>query len=148
MNTETKLAKKRGPKPSGVEKVVYYRRVVPALVEKLDAVLLPPDDGSMLVKDRLEAREYIGAALKEDDEEAMGIAIELAGVNKKLIAMTKDYEFYYARCEELELKLVAANRDMEDCLAMAEEEKTKYWRNRCLMVEAAIKAKSNEFNQE
>lgn len=32
-------AKKRGPKPKGILKVVYYRRVLPEMVERLDDLL-------------------------------------------------------------------------------------------------------------
>ncbi len=39
----TYMNTKPGPKPSGVEKVVYYRRVVPDMVKKLDEFLFGPD---------------------------------------------------------------------------------------------------------
>lgn len=141
MNTETKLAKKRGPKPSGIEKVVYYRRVVPAMVDRLDAVLMPPDDGSMLVKDRVEAVSYAGKAIKEDDK-------EFNEIKKQLEAMTASYLGEVEKVAAIQGRLDLAGQEMDQIVNWTEDEKTKYWRNKCFMLEAAIKAKSNEFNQE
>lgn len=36
---ELPITKKRGPKPSGIEKVVYYRRVKPELIPALDYIV-------------------------------------------------------------------------------------------------------------
>jgi hypothetical protein len=49
---------------------------------------------------------------------------------------------------KLELKVVAANQESEGVAAWTEDEKTKYWRDRAMRCEAALKAKGGEFNQE
>jgi len=122
--------KKRGRPALG--NVLFAKRVSPAMAEVLRSIAEGGPRTLEVPSGPVEKKVLI-----EDDK-----------LRKDLENMTKAYTDAYNKCEELSLQLVAANRDMEDCLAMAEEEKTKYWRNRCLTVEAAIKAKSNEFNQE
>lgn len=141
MDTQITLAKKRGPKPSGVKKVVYYRRVTPELVERLDAVLLPPDDGSMMVKDRIEVSAAVIRSIVEDQS-------ELAAIKKQLEAMTASYVDECDQVAALKLKLDLLNSEFDDCLAMTEDDKAKYWRDRAMRTEAMLKAKGGEFNQE
>ena len=77
-----------------------------------------------------------------------GVLVDDGKLRKQLDAMTKDYQFYYDRCEELELKVVAANQEAEAIAAWTEDEKMKYWRDRAMRCEAALKSKGGEFNQE
>ena len=93
-------------------------------------------------------RDSVPAVVKVMAEQANPVVVEDGKLRKQLEAMTKDYQFYYDRCEELELKVVAANQEAEAIAAWTEDEKMKYWRDRAMRCEAALKAKGGEFNQE
>lgn len=77
----------------------------------------------------------------------LGREIELVRVKALLEAMTADYQAEYEKSERLGRELVAADQELDTCMGMAEDQKTRYWRDRAFRAEAAIKAKSSEYDQ-
>jgi len=120
--------KKRGPKPAAVKSVVYYRRVLPCVVNGLDEYL----KGKLGVARIVE----LPVVTARDDE-----------LGKQLADMTASYLGECEKVAAMGLRLDAMNKDMDDCLAMTDDDKVRYWRGRALVAESAIKARGGEFDQ-
>jgi hypothetical protein len=139
-NNDIKIAKRRGRPATGRAKD-----------GKLFIRLPKEQEGPVraMVEEYLRGgRDSVPAVVVAMVEQPKAGVVEDGKLRKQLEAMTKDYQFYYDRCEELELKVVAANQESEGVAAWTEDEKTKYWRDRAMRCEAALKAKGGEFNQE
>lgn len=151
MDIPIKLARKRGPKPSAVKKVVYYRRVTPEWIERLDEYLAslggPRTQPGVIVEVCKAAETGMREGVKEVMKADLGMAMELAAIKKQLEAMTTSYVDECEKVAALSLRLDHLNREMDDCLGMTEEDKTRYWRDRAFRAESTIKAKSGEYDQ-
>lgn len=130
---ETKLAKKRGPKPSGEERVVYYRRVHPKWPDRLDSFMRAGDikegnadnptysnDGTTILSAAVYGSEVVPVE--------SGIAGLLAQERKEKLALlddvdrlTKEVEYWKGRFEK---SVVATEHQM-----------AVYWRDRALKAE-------------
>ena len=136
MNTQIegiKLAKKRGPKPAAVKSVVYYRRVLTCVVNGLDEYLKGKLGVPRIV-------ELPVVELKAD-------MVLADAIGKQLDGMTASYLGECEKVAAMGLRLDAMNKDMDDCLAMTDDDKVRYWRGRALAAESANKARGGEFDQ-
>lgn len=166
---------KRGPKPSGVAKVVYYRRVPAEWVDRLDAFISTngavrdvgytktPTEAS----NGLESKGMGGygpvvdaaykkisddlkdkcVALVKPDVELSLLKREVDVLKNQLSQMTASYEVEFNRAENLVIDLGNAKDELEQVAGWTEDEKTRYWRNRALQAELTLKGKTNEYNQ-
>jgi hypothetical protein len=75
------------------------------------------------------------------------VAAHAPDQSNQLKAMTDCYVDECEKVAALSLRLDHLNREMDDCLEMTEEDKTRYWRDRAFRAEAAIKAKGGEYDQ-
>ena len=156
---------KRGPKPSGVSKVVYYRRVLPEWVDRLDAFISTngvvrdvgyrdrPTEPSNGLESK--GRGVVGASgFEEVKVETKPVVFEdlvllkkVKGLEAQLSEMTRSYEEEFKRAESLVMELDNARTELQQVASWTEDDKTKYWRNRALMAEQQLKGKTNEYDQ-
>jgi hypothetical protein len=94
-------AKKRGPKPKGILKVVYYRRVLPEMVVALDAILAGNDAPPPVVE----------AAPRRDTE--------LATLNAQNYALAGEADALRVRVSELEQDAAALTAGVTDVAVVA-----------------------------
>jgi hypothetical protein len=95
--------RKKGPKPSGVVKVAYYRRVVPDLVGRLDSIIDGLPDGSC----------FQSKAISEPAKVAMATVVstgEIESLRNDNKALLDGAEIARLRIEELEKKLDRCSR--------------------------------------
>lgn len=146
---------KRGPKPSGVSKVVYYRRVLPEWVDRLDAFIStngvvrdvgyrdrPTEPSNGLESKGME----VGGASGGMDEATL-LKREIDVLKNQLSQMTRCYEEEFKRAENLVIDLANVQDELQQVASWTEDDKTKYWRNRALMAEQQLKGKANEYDQ-
>lgn len=142
---------KRGPKPSGVTKVVYYRRIKPELVAELDDVLAKFDGSPGVLSaggsNGLESKgiAIVGPSVVQGESPLLKREIDV--LKNQLGQMTASYEAEFKMNEGLVSELAAAREEINRIACWSEDDKVKYWRNRALVAEAAIKSKTNEFDQ-
>lgn len=152
MNSINETVNKRRGRPA-LGNVLFARRVSPAVAERLRAIVdveggpRPANitfSGGLIV----EAGEpSLREAVKEVMTNDLKMAMELAAIKKQLEAMTTSYVDECEKVAALSLRLDHLNREMDDCLGMTEEDKTRYWRDRAFRAEAAIKARGGEYDQ-
>lgn len=119
---------KRGPKPSGVKKIVYYRRVSPELVAKLDEAILRITESRFNVDGWLKVSYGVSAA--------PGVVAEV----KPLEVVSKPDPQIGAlldNVESLTLQVKALEYALGEALEADLDEKAAYWRIRALKAEQA-----------
>jgi len=139
-----KLAKKRGPKPAAVKSVVYYRRVLPCVVSELDEYLKGKLGAARTV---VPLGHKVPAVVETVVDGPSVVLVEDVEIRKQLADMTASYLGECEKVAAMGLRLDAMNKDMDDCLAMTDDDKVRYWRGRALVAESAIKARGGEFDQ-
>jgi hypothetical protein len=157
---------KRGPKPSGIAKVVYYRRVPAEWVDRLDAFI--STNGAVrdvgytktptISPNGLESKGMGGYGpavdsyysklsddLKAKCVEVVKPDVEFELIKKQLDQMTKSYEEEFSRAENLLIDLGNLRDELDKVAGWSDDEKVRYWRNRAFVAEGA--KKTNEFDQ-
>ena len=160
---------KRGPKPSGVESVVFYRRVPKEIAVRLEAYLTsckqnwgaasPPASNGPESKGKGVLgpvyQKVLGGAVQVDpfykgDADTTEVTLlkrEVDVLKNQLSQMTASYEGEYKRAEDLVIDLGNLKDELEQVAGWSEDDKTKYWRGRALQAELTLKGKTNEYDQ-
>jgi len=144
MNTETKLAKKRGPKPSGVDKEVLFMRVPVGMRDKLKemckGVLSGEEvdllcEGTTAFKGVREPKKDPALAQMLDVPDSPSVKAKVS----EIAALLDDIQKLTDERDGLVLEL-------EECRNLTYDEKMGYWKERALRAEAYAASKNDHPN--
>ena len=125
MDSDITIRKRPGPKPSGVSKVAFFRRVPVELVPKLLGVLgeeVPAASPKLLDGELVELRGQLEMRKLKSDSDDLKLA-------------------------ELAAQVANLQDRLEKCAAATDDQKAVYWRSRAFKAEGLLNGRKSEFDQ-
>lgn len=147
MNTETKLAKKRGPKPSGVKKEVLFMRVPEGWRDRLKKAcegVLSGGEVDVLFdgwnKKASEDMESLGG--REPEVKRESPVMVHVGADKMLSEYKNQNRMLLDDIQRLTDQVALLERELEECRNLTYDEKMACWKARALKAEAYAATKN------